>query len=60
MNVQCCQGAEISAAKHKKGKKIVWGLTRGSTPFYITNAGGEPRVKLRVWRPEMWALSLEF
>jgi hypothetical protein len=21
MNVQCCQGAEISAAKHKKGQK---------------------------------------
>jgi hypothetical protein len=23
MNVQCCQGAEISATKHKKAKKIV-------------------------------------
>jgi hypothetical protein len=25
-------------------------------PFYITNMGGEPRVKHGVWRPEMWAL----
>jgi hypothetical protein len=25
-------------------------------PFYITNVGGEPRVKPGVWRPEMWAL----
>jgi hypothetical protein len=25
-------------------------------PLYITNAGGEPRVKHGVWRPEMWAL----
>jgi hypothetical protein len=32
------------------------GLTRGSPSFYITNAGGEPRVKLGVWRPEMLAL----
>jgi hypothetical protein len=31
------------------------GLTQGSPPFYITNAGGEPRVKSGVWRPEMWA-----
>jgi hypothetical protein len=23
--------------------------------FYITNVGGEPRVKPGVWRPEMWA-----
>jgi hypothetical protein len=30
----------------------------GPTPqdaFYITNTGGEPRVKLGVRRPEMWA-----
>jgi hypothetical protein len=26
-------------------------------PLYITNAGGEPRVKSRVLRPEMWAQS---
>jgi hypothetical protein len=32
------------------------GLTRDSPPFYITNAGGEPRVKPWVWRPEMWAV----
>jgi hypothetical protein len=57
MNVQCCQGAEISAAKHKKDKQIVCGLTRGSPPFYITNAGGEPQVNLGVWRPEMLALT---
>jgi hypothetical protein len=31
------------------------GWTRGSPPFYMTNAGGDPRVKPRVWRPEMWA-----
>jgi hypothetical protein len=31
------------------------GLTRGSSPFYITNAGCEPRVKPGVWPPEMWA-----
>jgi hypothetical protein len=31
------------------------GLTRGSSPFYIPNAGGEPRVKPRVKRPEMWS-----
>jgi hypothetical protein len=43
--------------KTQKGQKIVWGLTRGSPPFYLTNAGGEPRVKLGVWRPEMWALT---
>jgi hypothetical protein len=24
-------------------------------PVYITNVGGETRVKPRVWRPEMWA-----
>jgi hypothetical protein len=30
--------------------------TGGSPFFYITNAGGEPRVKPGVWRPEMWAL----
>jgi hypothetical protein len=24
-------------------------------PPYITNVGGEPRVKPGVWRPEMWA-----
>jgi hypothetical protein len=30
------------------------GLTRGSHPFYITYAGGEPRVKPGAWRPEMW------
>jgi hypothetical protein len=23
--------------------------------LFITNAGGEPRVKPGVWRPEMWA-----
>jgi hypothetical protein len=32
------------------------GLTRGSPPFYITNARGEPRVKPGVLRPEIWAL----
>jgi hypothetical protein len=26
--------------------------------FYITNVGDEPRVKLGVWRPEIWALLL--
>jgi hypothetical protein len=31
------------------------GSTRGSPPFYITNVGGELRVKTGVWRPEMWA-----
>jgi hypothetical protein len=31
------------------------GLTWGSSPFYITNAGGKPRVKPGVWRPEMWS-----
>jgi hypothetical protein len=24
-------------------------------PLYVTNVGGELRVKPRVWRPEMWA-----
>jgi hypothetical protein len=34
-------------------------LTRGSPPppIYMTNAGGELRVKPGVWRPEMWALA---
>jgi hypothetical protein len=27
----------------------------GFTPFYVTNAGGEPTVKPVVWRPEMLA-----
>jgi hypothetical protein len=32
------------------------GFNPGFTPlFYITNAGGELQVKLRVWCPEMWA-----
>jgi hypothetical protein len=33
------------------------GFNPGFTPlpFYITNAGGEPRVKSGVWHPEMWA-----
>jgi hypothetical protein len=35
------------------------GLTRGSPPFYISNAVGEPRVKPGVRRPEMWAQFLE-
>jgi hypothetical protein len=43
--------------QNTKRQKNVWGLTRGSPPFYVTNAGGEPRVKLGVWRPEMWALT---
>jgi hypothetical protein len=25
------------------------------SPFYITDAGGEPWVEPWVWRPEMWA-----
>jgi hypothetical protein len=29
-------------------------------PFYITNVGGELRVKPGVWRPEMWALQIPF
>jgi hypothetical protein len=32
------------------------GFNPGFTPFYITNARDEPRVKPGVWRPEMWAL----
>jgi hypothetical protein len=28
-------------------------------PFYITNVGGEHRVKSGVWRPEMWAQEVE-
>jgi hypothetical protein len=32
------------------GQKPFW------IPFYITNAGGKPRIKPGVWRPEMWAL----
>jgi hypothetical protein len=35
------------------------GFNQGFTPpppFYITNAGGESRVKPGVWRHEMWAL----
>jgi hypothetical protein len=47
------KGQKFWPQNTKKGKKIVWGLTPGSPPFYITNAGGEPRVKLGVWRPEM-------
>jgi hypothetical protein len=31
------------------------GFNPGFTTFYITNAGGEPRDKPGVWRPEMWA-----
>jgi hypothetical protein len=31
------------------------GLTQGSPPFYIANAGDEPQVKPGVLRPEMWA-----
>jgi hypothetical protein len=34
------------------------GLTQGSSAFYITNAGGEPRAKPGVWRPEMWVQKL--
>jgi hypothetical protein len=35
MRVQCCQGAEISAAKHKRGleKKIMWGGGPGKSVF---------------------------
>jgi hypothetical protein len=29
------------------------GFHLGSTPFYITNAGGKPRVEPGVWRSEM-------
>jgi hypothetical protein len=32
------------------------GFNPGFPPFYITNVGGEPRVKPGVCRPEMWAL----
>jgi hypothetical protein len=31
MNVQCCQGAEISAAKHKKGQKNFMGLGKSGS-----------------------------
>jgi hypothetical protein len=31
------------------------GFNLGFTTFYITYAGGEPRVNPRVWCPEMWA-----
>jgi hypothetical protein len=43
--------------KTQKGQKNCMGFNSGSPPFYITNAGGEPRVKLGVWRPEMWGLT---
>jgi hypothetical protein len=33
------------------------GFNPGFTPFYITNAGGEPRVEPGVWRPAIWALA---
>jgi hypothetical protein len=50
------RGQNFGRKTQKGPNKIVWGLTRGSPPFYITNAGGEPRVKLGIWRPEMLKL----
>jgi hypothetical protein len=43
-------GCQISRA-HISGRQ-----TPGLPPYYITNAGGKPRVKPWVWCPEMLAL----
>jgi hypothetical protein len=31
----------------------------GFTPAFVIYKGGEPRVKPRVWRPEMWAQPIQ-
>jgi hypothetical protein len=43
--------------KTQKGQTNCMGFNSGFTPFYITNAGGEPLVKVGVWRLEMWGLT---
>jgi hypothetical protein len=44
------------SAEPKSQDAQTQGLTWGSHPIYIANAGWEPRVNPRVSRPEMWAL----
>jgi hypothetical protein len=44
MNVQCCQEAEISAAKPKKGQKNCMGFNSG---FGVLTTGQSPRPPLQ-------------
>jgi hypothetical protein len=45
-----------SEPKSQHAKLQVYPGVYPPPPLYITNAGGEPRVKPEVWCPEMWAL----
>jgi hypothetical protein len=43
--------------QNTKRAKNCMGLKSGFTPLLYNKCGGEPRVKLGVWRPEMLALT---